>query len=94
MAQLIETALQEESEIQLQRFKKSLNWASPGYSGYCRMEHQPHVKKEVINAFSKVYDHQCAGNREMNYRKRPVCNKCNKIGHIARNCRSKSLQGN
>jgi hypothetical protein len=70
LAQLVETALQEESEIKSQRFKGNqgnLNWVGPGYSGVVRREHRPQIKGEVNVTSSK-------------------CFVCQRTGHIAKYC--------
>jgi hypothetical protein len=51
LAQLVETALQKESEIHSQKFKgnqNNLTWSRPEYSGTFRKESRPQVKREVM----------------------------------------------
>jgi hypothetical protein len=70
LAQLVETALQEESEIKSQKFKgnqNDLTWPGPGYSGAFRKKNRPQVKREVNVTSVKCY-------------------RCQRIGHVARFC--------
>jgi hypothetical protein len=101
LAQLVETALQEESEIRSQRFKGNqgnLTGPSPGYSGADRRDHRPHIKKEVNVTSSKCFVCQRTGHiaRDCRVRdpQRNKCVKCHKVGHEARNCRVRYPQGN
>jgi hypothetical protein len=94
LAKLVETAIQEESEIISQRSKGNHNWVSTGYSRSIKTEPRPQVKKEVFTASSKDYNSFEAGKGVNNYNKRPTCNICNKTGHIVRNCRKEQQQGN
>jgi hypothetical protein len=71
LAQLVETALQEESEIKSQRFKGNqgnLTWSGPSYSGVGRRDHRPQVKREVNVTSSR-------------------CFVCQWTGHIAKFCK-------
>jgi hypothetical protein len=61
LAQLVETALQEESEIRSQRFKSNQGnstWASPGYSVF-KKEHRPQIKRDVN--VTSVICYRCQG---------------------------------
>jgi hypothetical protein len=90
LAQLVETALQEESEIKSQRFKGNLTWAGPGYSENFGREHRPQVKKEVCVTSSRCYRSHIAKFCS----EKPACEKCHRVGHETRNCRAKGSQGN
>lgn len=101
LAQLIETALQEESEVKSQKFKGnqgSLIWPNPGYSGYLRKESRPQIKKEV-NTVTSVKCHRCQriGHMARNCRVKvisPTCETCQRVGHESKDCRARGSQGN
>jgi hypothetical protein len=98
LAQLVETALQEESEVKSQKFKGNtgnLTWPNSGYSGNVRKDYRPQIKKEV-NVVTPVKCFKCqrAGHKANDCRVRPTCEKCHKVGHEARNCRVRGPQGN
>jgi hypothetical protein len=62
LAQLVETALQEESEIQSMRFKGNQGnstWTGAGYSG--RRDHRPQIKREVNMTSTKCFVCQRTG---------------------------------
>jgi hypothetical protein len=93
LAQLVETALQEESEIKSQRFKGytgNLNWSN---SGTVKREYQPHIKKEICVTSIKCYKCQGMGDLARDCNERPVCNRCHKMGHETRACRMRESQG-
>jgi hypothetical protein len=106
LAQLVETALQEESEIKSQRFKVnqgSLNWHNQGYSGVFRKEHRPQIKREVNVTSVKCYRCQGMGHiaRDCGARgtqrdrgRKTTCEKCHRVGHDKRDCRAGGSQGN
>jgi hypothetical protein len=110
LVQLVETALQEESEIKSQRFKGNqgnLTWANTGYSGVARREHRPQIKREVNVTSSKCFVCQRTGHiakycqEGPSHRsprnmtlKRNVCEKYHKVGHETRNCKVRNLQEN
>jgi hypothetical protein len=61
LAQLIETALQEESEVRSRKFKgnqNSLNWPNAGNYGGLRRDYKPQIKREV-NAVTSVQCFRC-----------------------------------
>jgi DNA-directed RNA polymerase subunit L len=99
LAQLVETALQEESEVKSQKFKgnqSSLNWPNAGNHGSLRKDFRPQIKREV-NAVTSIKFFRCqrVGHVANNCRaKAPTCSSCRKVGHEARNCRAGSSQGN
>jgi hypothetical protein len=77
LAQLVETALQAESEIKLQRFKgnqENLTWSGPSYSGVGRRDYRIHIKREVNMTSSK-------------------CFVCQRTGHIAKYCNERKQEG-
>jgi hypothetical protein len=61
LAQLVETALQEESEVKSQRFKGNLGnspWPNPGTVVNLRKDFKPHIKREV-NVVTSVKCFKC-----------------------------------
>jgi hypothetical protein len=97
LAQLVETALQEESEIKSQKFKgnqNNLTWSGPGYSGTFRKENRPQVKREVNVTSVRCYRCQRTGHVARFCSEKPACGKCRRPGHETRNCRVKGPQGN
>jgi hypothetical protein len=74
LSQLVETALQEESEVKSQKFKgnqRNLVWPKEGNYGGLTKDCRPQIKKEV-NVVRSV-----------------KCFKFQRAGHLARDCRSK-----
>jgi hypothetical protein len=97
LAQLVETALQEESEIKSQRFKGNpgiATWQNTGYSGSMRSTHRPLIKREVNVTSIKCYRCQGMGHIARNCSEKPACEKCHRIGHETRACRVRDSQGN
>jgi hypothetical protein len=94
LAQLVETALQEESEIKSQRFKGSLTWTSPGHLGNHGREPRPQVKREVCVASVKCFRCQGIGHIAKDCSEKPRCTRCQKGGHVARDCRMRKFPGN
>jgi hypothetical protein len=102
LAQLVETALQEECEIKSQRTKGNLTWAGPGYSGNFVRENRPQVKREVCATSVECYKCRRTGHLARDCRMRdsqsvsnvPVCKRCHRAGHDVRSCRVKISQGN
>jgi DNA-directed RNA polymerase subunit L len=99
LAQLVETALQEESEVKSKKFKGnqgSLNWPNAGSYRSLRKDFRPQIKREV-NAITSPMCFRCqrVGHAAKDCRARaPTCGSCQKVGHEARNCRAGSSQGN
>jgi hypothetical protein len=92
LAQLVETALQEESEVTSQKFggnQGKLTWPNSGHSVSARKEHRPQIKREV-NVVNSVKCFRCqgAGYVARNCRVRPTC------GHETTDCRARVSQGN
>jgi hypothetical protein len=88
LAQPVETALQEESEVKPQKFKGNvgnLTWPNSGYSGNLRKGYRPQVK---------CFKCQRAGHIAKDCRSKPTCEKCHKVGHETKNCRARGSQGN
>jgi hypothetical protein len=102
LAQLVEIALQEESEIKSQRTKGNFAWAGPGYSGNFNREHRPQIKREVCATSVECYKCRRTGHLARDCRTRnsqsaneaPVCKRCHRAGHDVRNCRVRNSQGN
>lgn len=97
LAQLIETALQEESEVKSQYLKTATGskWQGtvrqgyPSYKSYREPPGNVTVKRE-INYISE----QGPGNsRGGSYNKNKVCYRCSKQGHMAKGCREALLCG-
>jgi hypothetical protein len=92
LAQLVETALQEESELMSQRNK--------GNQGYLTnlgnlRDYRPQIKREVNTVTSnRCFICQRAGHRARECRERPTCGTCFRVGHVTRNCKARGLQGN
>lgn len=99
MAQLIETALQEESECKSQRFKNPSNegtfWHNRQGNGYKHDNRGKPVIKREVNMVKQVdkqgvcYRCQGKGHFARDCRNKAVCRNCNKIGHETRECRMK-----
>ena len=95
LAQLIETALQEESEVRSVRFRG--NQTGPFYPtrGAISNEYRgPQIKREVNVTMSTSRCYRCneEGHMSRNCNKIPHCSKCNKKGHQARDCRQGNLR--
>jgi hypothetical protein len=100
LAQLIETALQGESEVNLQKFKgnqstTSLTWPNAGNHGGLRRDYRPEMKREV-NAITSMQCFRCqrAGPLAENCRNKSTYGTCHKVGHVTKDCRAKGSQGN
>jgi hypothetical protein len=89
LAQLVETALQEESEVRSQIC--SLNWPKAGNYGGLRKDYRPQIKREVNTVTFKC---QGTGHVARNCRVRPTCDSCRKVGHETKDCRARGSQGN
>lgn len=98
LVQLVETALQEESDIKSQRYKENLGnvtWPNAGSTGNLRKEYRPQLKRDVNVVTSAVCCRcQRAGHVARDCRNRPTCGACRKVGHVTRDCRAKGSQGN
>jgi hypothetical protein len=98
LAQLVETALQEESEVKSQRFKGTqgnTSWPSPGNSGGLRRDYRPQINREVNVVTSKqCFRCQGTGHIAKYCRNMPTCRTCHKVGHEAKDCRVGNSQGN
>jgi DNA-directed RNA polymerase subunit L len=94
LAQLVETALQEESEVQSQRYKGNQGYlTNPGNS----RDWRPQIKREVNVVTSnpnKCFNCQRAGHKARDCRERPTCGTCHRVGHVTRDCRARGSQGN
>jgi DnaJ-class molecular chaperone len=92
LAQLVETALQEESEVMSQRNKGNQEYlTNPGNL----RDWRPQIKREVnVVTSNKCFNCQRAGHKERECRERPTCGTCHSVGHVTKNCRAKGLQGN
>jgi Arginine methyltransferase-interacting protein, contains RING Zn-finger len=95
LAQLVETALQEESEVRSQRYRSPQNnnsWPQ----GYIKRENKTErpiqIKREVnIATGTQCFKCQGQGHIARNCDKQVMCFKCGKRGHVTRNCQQ---QGN
>lgn len=93
LAQLVETAIQEECEVKSLKFKN--NQGAQWYQqGAIKKEYKqgPQIKRE-INVTSKPQCFRCQGIGHIarNCQNAPQCKKCNKRGHETHQCRQ---QGN
>jgi hypothetical protein len=94
LAQLVETALQEENEIKFQRFKGNLTWSGPGHLGNHGREPRPQVKREMCVTSIKCFRCQGIGHVARDCSEKPMCTRCQRGGHVARDCRVRKFQGN
>lgn len=106
MAQLVETALQEESECKSQRFKTQQTgqgqlWSQRDKEKY-HQERKQYVKRES-NMVQALQCYRCQGKGHMakDCRNKQVCRNCRKTGHETRDCQLRgnqlggtSIQGN
>jgi hypothetical protein len=92
LAQLVETALQEESEVRSQRYKGNYgNLTNPGNS----RDWKPQIKREVNMVTSnKCFNCQRAGHKARECREKPTCGTCLKEGHTTKNCWTRSSSEN
>ncbi|PNF19606.1 hypothetical protein B7P43_G16783 [Cryptotermes secundus] len=97
LAQLVEIALQEESEVKSQRFKGNfgnLTWPNPGNVGNLRSDYKPQVKREVNVVTSiKCFKCQRAGHKARDCSSKYMCGACRKVGHVTEDCRARGSQG-
>ncbi|PNF38214.1 hypothetical protein B7P43_G13471, partial [Cryptotermes secundus] len=98
LAQLVETALQEEREVKSQRFKRKfgkLTWPNPGNVGNLRRDYRPQVKREVnVVTSAKCFECQSAGHKARDCRSKRTCGACRNVGHVTEACRARRSQGN
>jgi hypothetical protein len=98
LAQLVETALQEESEVKSQRFKGNfgnVTWPNPGSTGSLRRDYKPQIKREVnVVTSMKCFNCQRTGHKARECRSKPTCGACRRVGHVTKDCRAQGLQGN
>jgi hypothetical protein len=99
LAQLVEIALQEESEVKSQKCKGnegSLNWPNAGSYGSLRKDYRPQIKREVNAVTSpKCFRCQRVGHVVRDCRARvPTCGSCRKVGHETKDCRARVSWGN
>ena len=98
LAQLIETALQEESEVKSQKLKgnqHSLNWLNAGSYGSLRKDYRPQIKREVnVVTSMKCFKCQRAGHKARDCRNKPTCSTCHRVRHVTEDCRARGSQGN
>jgi Arginine methyltransferase-interacting protein, contains RING Zn-finger len=92
LAQMVETAMQEECELKSQKFKNNTGqpWYQRKYErGGFERNQTPQIKREV-NVTSKVECFRCQkpGHIAKHCKNPPHCSKCGKKGHEARQCRS------
>ena len=98
LAQLVETALQEESEVKSQRIKGNfgnLTWPHPGNIGNLRRDYKPQIKREVnVVTSMKCFKCQRAGHKARDCRNKPTCSTCHRVRHVTEDCRARGSQGN
>lgn len=97
LAQLVETALQEESEVKSQRFKGNQGgqWYSP--SGSIKRDFKgsqgPQIKKEInLATDTRCYRCQGLGHVAKNCSNVPQCGRCKRRGHETRQCKQGNRQ--
>jgi hypothetical protein len=92
LAQLVETALQEESELMSQRNKGNQgNLTNPGNL----RDWRPQIKREVnVVTSNKCFNCQRAGHMAWKSSEKPTCGICLKEGHVTKNCRTRSSHEN
>lgn len=93
LAQLVEMALQEESEVKSLKYKNNGQGYSPSWM--TKSDYRgPQIKREVNLATPNVQCHFCkeTGHFIRDCSKAPPCYKCNKKGHSARFCNQGNRQ--
>lgn len=97
LAQLVETALQEESEVKSQKFKVNQGGQWYGPSSNVKRDFKGpqgvQIKKEV-NLATNIQCYRCLGEGHIarNCSNPPQCNNCKKRGHETRECRKGNRQ--
>lgn len=92
LAQLVEIALEEESSIKSDRFKRGDNFKFRNTNKDGRKDNENIKKESRVNAVTVVcYNCQQTGHIAKFCKNESFCNKCSQKGHVAKNCR---VQGN
>ena len=96
LAQMVETAIQEECELKSQKFKANLGSTTPWYQRGVKQEQQnyqlPPIKREVnVTSTMKCYRCEKLGHLARECRSFVKCRKCGRKGHLESKCRE---QGN
>ena len=93
LAQLVETAIQEESEVRPNRYKNNLRTQWQGQT-FIEKENQFRIKREVNLATEQATCYKCLekGHLERFCNNNAKYENCGKVWHQSRNCRSNKVK--